>query len=82
MAVEEARRAAKLPKSVLQKFTEKDNVESVSLPYEEMWAAQLAGMLSGDALDSYSTLAPASARDYDLVKADILKRYDVSAETY
>ena len=28
MAAEEARRAAKLPRPVLQKFTEKDNVES------------------------------------------------------
>ena len=49
---------------------------------KEKWATQLAGLLSGNALDCYSSLAPASAKDYDLVKAAILKRYDVSAETY
>ena len=49
---------------------------------KEMWAMQLAGLLSGDALDSYSSPAPASAKDYDLVKAAILKCYDVSTEMY
>ena len=89
VAAEEARRTAKLPKPVLQKFSEKDDVESCLDMFKrqqewpkETWATQLAGLLSGDALDSYSSLAPASAKDYDLVKAAILKRYDVSAETY
>ena len=49
---------------------------------KETWATQLAGLLSRDALDSYSSLAPASAKEYDLVKAAILKCYDVNAETY
>ena len=60
---------------MLQKFTEKDDVESyleqVATQQEwpkETWANQLAGLLSGDALDSYSALAPASAKDNDLVK--------------
>ena len=92
IAAEEARRAAKFPKPLLQKFTEKDDVESYLDMFErvatqqewpkETWATQLAGLLSGDALDSYSALAPASAKDYDLVKAAILKRYDVNAEMY
>ena len=92
VAAEEAPRATKLPKSVLQKFTENDDVESYLDMFErvatqqewpkETWAMQLAGLLSGDALDSYFSLAPASAKDYDLVKAAILKHYDVSAETY
>ena len=92
VAAEEARRTAKLPKPMLQKFSEKDDVESYLDMFErvaaqqewpkEPWATQLAGLLSGDALDSYSSLAPASAKNYDLVKAAILKRYDVSAETY
>jgi hypothetical protein len=92
IAAEEARRAAKFPKPLLQKFTEKDDVESYLDMFErvasqqewpkETWATQLAGLLSGDALDSYSAFAPASAKDYDSVKAAILKRYDVSAETY
>ena len=92
IAAEEARRAAKLPKPLLQKFTEKDDVESYLDMFErvatqqewpkETWATQLAGLLSGDALDSYSALAPASAKDYNSVKAAILKRYDVNAEIY
>ena len=49
---------------------------------KETWAVQLAGLLSGDALDSNSSLVPASAKDYDLAKAAILKHYDMSAETY
>ena len=48
----------------------------------DIWVTQLAGLLSGDALDSYSALVPASAKDYNSVKAAILKRYDVNAETY
>ena len=92
IAAEEARRAAKLPKPLLQKFTEKDDVESyldmfkrVATQQEwpkETWATRLVGLLSGDALDSYSVLALASAKDYNSVKAAILKRYDVNAETY
>jgi len=79
LAAEEARRAAKFPKPLLQKFSEKDDVESYLDMFErvaaqqewpkETWATQLAGLLSGDALDSYSSLAPASAKEYDLVKA-------------
>ena len=92
LATKEARRAAKFPKLLLQKFSEKDDVESYLDMFErvaaqqewpkETWATQLAGLLSRDALDSYSSLAPASAKEYDLVKAAILKCYDVNAETY
>ena len=49
---------------------------------KEAWATQLAGLLSGNALDSYTALPSTSARDYDIVKAAKLKRYNVSAETY
>ena len=56
--------------------------EHVATQGEETWATQLAGLLSRDALDSYSLLAPASAKEYDLVKAAILKHYDVDTETY
>ena len=92
VAAEEGHRAAKLPKPVLQKFSEKDDMESYLDMFEhvaaqqewpkETWATQLAGLLLGDALNSYSSLAPASAKDYNLVKATILKRYNISAETY
>ena len=73
VAAEEARRVAKLPKPMLQKFTEKDDVESYLDMFErvaaqqewpkETWATQLAGLLLGNALDCYSSLAPASAKD-------------------
>lgn len=36
----------------------------------------------GYALDCYSSLDLASTKNYDLVKAPILKRYEVNAETY
>ena len=90
-AAEEARRAAKLPKPMLQKLTE-DDMESYLDMFErvaaqqewpkETWATQLAGLLSGNALECYSSLTLACAKDYDVVKAAILKRYDVNAETY
>ena len=92
VATEETRRAAKFPKSMLQKFSEKDDVESFLDMFErvtaqqewpkEIWATQLAGLLSGNALECYSSLAPATAKDYDQIRAAILKRYDVNAETY
>ena len=91
LAAEEARRAVKFPKPMLQKFSEKDDVESYLDLFErvaaqqewpkEAWATQHAGLLSSNALDCYSLLAPATAKYYDLVKGAILKRYDVSAET-
>lgn len=32
---------------------------------KETWATQLAGVLSGDALECYSSLAPTPVKDYD-----------------
>ena len=91
-AAEETRRAAKFPKPMLQKLTEKDDMESYLDMFErvaaqqewpeETWATQLAGLLSGNALKCYSSLIPTCAKDYDVVKAAILKCYDVNAETY
>ena len=48
---------------------------------KEIWATQLAGLLSENALEYYLSLAPATAKDYQ-IRAAILKRYDVNAETY
>jgi len=59
LAAEEARRAAKFPKPLLQKFSEKDDesyldmLEHVATQQEwpmKTWATQLAGLLSRDAL--------------------------------
>ena len=66
IAAEEARRASRIPRPMLQKFTEKDDIESYLDMFErvarqqewprETWATQLAGLLSGNALDCYSSL--------------------------
>ncbi len=92
IAVEESRRRARLPKPTLQRFAEGDDVESYLDMFErvatqqewpkETWAAQLAGLLSGNALDGYSALPSSSAKDYETVKTAVLERYDVNAETY
>ena len=92
VAAEEARRAAKFPKPMLQKFSEEDDVESYLDMFErvasqqewpkETWATQLAGLLLGNALECYSSLAPAAAKDYDQIRAAILKCYDVNVEIY
>ena len=39
----------------------------------ETWATQLAGLLSGNALDSYSSLPSDRSRDYGNLKAAILR---------
>jgi len=82
IAAEEARRASRIPKPMLQKFTEKDDIESYLDMFErvarqqewprETWATQLAGLLSGNALDCYSSLPSDRSMDYDYVKATIL----------
>jgi hypothetical protein len=88
-AAKEARRAAKFPKPILQKLTEKYDMESYLDMFEriaaqqewpkETWTTQLAGLLSGNALECYSSLVPSSAKDYDIVKAAILQCYETSA---
>jgi len=92
IAAEEARRASRIPKPMLQKFTEKDDIESYLDMFErvarqqewprETWATQLAGLLSGNALDCYSSLPSDRSMDYDYVKTTILRRYEVTTETY
>ena len=80
---------------MLQKLTEKDDMESYLDMFEhfevaaqqgwpkETCAIQLAGLLSGNTLECYSSLTPTCAKYYDVAKAVILKRYDVllNAET-
>ena len=81
IAVEEAHRAARTRKSMLQKFTDKDDIESYLDMFErvaaqqewprETWTTQMAGLLSGNALDSYSSLPSDRSRDYGYVKSAI-----------
>ena len=44
---------------------------------EGIWATQLAGLLSGDALDASSSLLPDTAQEYARVKEAILTQYKV-----
>jgi hypothetical protein len=46
-------------------------------------ATQLAGLLSGDALDVFTAIPVSKASDYSKVRATILNcYYEVNAETY
>jgi len=49
---------------------------------EEVWATQLAGLLTGKALAAYAGLNGESAASYAEVKKAIFHHYDVSEETH
>ena len=78
-----------LPKPMLQKLTVTDNVEHFLSTFEriamqqecpkQVWATQLAGLLSGKA---YAALTPGDAALYDEVKEAILRTYEINKETY
>ena len=82
----------KLPKPTLQKLTQTDNVEHFLATFErigeqqkwpeDVWATQVAGLLSGKALAAYAALTPKDAVVYDTVKGAILRRYEIDEETY
>ena len=42
---------------------------------KELWVAQLAGQLSGEALDTFTAVPTASACNYDAVNETILVRF-------
>ena len=48
----------------------------------DVWATQVAGLLSGKALAAYAALTPEDAVVYDTVKGAILRRYEINEETY
>ena len=82
----------KLPKPTLQKLTQTDNVEHFLATFEriavqqkwpkDVWATQVAGLLSGKALAAYAALTLEDAVLYDTVKGAILRRYEINEETY
>ena len=82
----------KIPKPTLQKLTPTDNVEHFLATFEriavqqkwpkDVWATQVAGLLSGKALAAYAALTPEDAAVYDTVKGAILRRYEINEETY
>lgn len=82
----------KLPKPTLQKLSPSDDVEHYVATFEriatqqawpeEVWAVQLAGLLTGKALAAYASLGAGEALDYKKVKAAIFRRYEISEETH
>ena len=89
---EEMEEKVKLPKPTLQKLTPTDNVEHFLATFEriavqqkwpkEVWATQVAGLLSGKAMAAYAALTLEDAPVYDKVKEVILRRYEINEETY
>ena len=84
--------AKKMPKPTLQKLTSNDRVEHFIATFEriatqqgwpkEVWATQLAGLLTGKAMAAYAALPTEDALEYDRVKEAILQRYDINEESY
>ena len=76
----------------LSKLTESDDIEAYLTTFERMmaaygipndrWSFKLAPMLTGRAQQAYAAMEPARAADYAEVKTAILRRYDISEETY
>ena len=76
----------------LAKLSEEDDVEAFLTTFERLmeaytvdqsqWAFKLAPQLTGKAQQAYAALPVDEAKDYSLVKAAILHRYDINAETY
>ena len=74
------------------KLTDSDDIEAYLLTFERMmlaygvekahWVVRLAPQLSGKAQQAYVAMPTAEAVQYDQVKAAILRRYDINAETY
>ena len=88
---EEAAAKPKIPKPTMQKLGDKDDIEHFLATFEriatqqgwpkEVWAMQLAGLLTGKALAAYAAGGSEESTDYEKVKTAILHRYEVNDET-
>ena len=77
---------------MLQKLVSSENVEHFLATFKriatqqkwpkEVWATQVAGLLTGKAMAAFAALAPGDAVAYDKVKEAILRRYEINEETY
>ena len=82
----------KVPKPTLQKLNPKDDIEHFLATFEriaeqqawpqDVWATQLAGLLTGKAMAAYASMSPEDSGDYTMMKKAILRRYDVTEETH
>ena len=76
----------------VSKLTKADDIEAYLTTFErlmgsftvpkERWVFKLAPQLTGKAQQAYTALDLAKTTDYDQVKSAILKRYNVTEETY
>ena len=76
----------------LQRLTNTDDMEAYLITFERLmsvyevpqnrWAYRLAPQLTGRAQQAYVAMSTEEAGNYALVKASILRRYDISEETY
>jgi len=81
-----------LPQPLLTKMTDNDDPDNFFNVFEvnarqqkwlpSVWSTQLSALLSGRALAVYCRLSPIEATSYDVVKAAILKEFQLDAETY
>ena len=88
----EGERSSGRGKVVLTKFVEGDDVEAYLTTFERLmtvhrveqtlWVVHLAPQLAGRAQQAYAALTADVAGDYESVKQAILRRYDISPETY
>ena len=77
---------------MIPRLTEQDDIVSYLTMFErlmmafevkkERWAFKLASSLSGKAQKAYSALPAEEAGDYKLLKEAILRRYDITDESY
>ena len=75
-----------------KRLTEEDDIEHYLTTFErvakqqkwpkEVWATQLAGLLTGKAMAACAALEVKSTGSYDMVKQAVLRRYDVNEETH
>ena len=76
----------------LTKLAEGDDIEAYLTTFERVmhvahiddstWAVKLAPQLTGKAQQAYAPMSDEDSAGYQMVKAAILKRYDISAERY
>ena len=89
------RRAGREPRErdvQLVRLVESDDIETYLTTFERTmgayevdkarWAFKLAPYLSGRAQQAYASLTAEEAAEYETLKATILRRYDITEETY
>ena len=74
------------------KLTETDDIQAYLMTFErtmqafkvakEQWVYQLVPQLTGKAQQAFAAMETSDSGDYDLVEAAILKRYNITEETY